>query len=280
MKTPGFQGKVAAITGAGSGIGRCLAQQLVAEGCAVAVADVDEGALARTVESLGASTRVTKHRVDVSRAEEVRAWATDVSREHGRVNLLFNNAGISYGATVAGAEDDDFRRVVDVDFWGVVHGTRAFLPLLEASGDGHVVNVSSLFGLIAYPGQSAYNAAKFAVRGFTESLRMELELSGSCVTATCVHPGGVKTNIARATKVHPSLATLGVDVARATEDFEKMFRTTPEAAAATILRGVRRNARRVLVGSDAKLLDLVQRWLPTAYQALVVGLGRRRLGAR
>ncbi|MFZ5443409.1 MAG: SDR family NAD(P)-dependent oxidoreductase [Myxococcota bacterium] len=280
MKTPAFRGKVAAITGAGSGIGRALAQQLVAEGCAVAVADVDEVGLQGTVDSLGTAVRVTKRRVDVSRGDELRAWAAEVAREHGQVNLLFNNAGISYGATVAGADEDDFRRVVDVDFWGVVYGTRAFLPALEASGDGHVVNVSSLFGLIGYPGQAAYNAAKFAVRGFTESLRMELELTGSCVTATCVHPGGVKTNIARATKVHPSLSALGVDASRASAEFEKMFRTTPEEAAEIILAGVRRNERRVLVGSDAKVLDLLQRWMPAAYQALVVSLGRRRAKGR
>jgi NAD(P)-dependent dehydrogenase (short-subunit alcohol dehydrogenase family) len=277
MKSTTFLGKVAAITGAGSGIGRCLAQQLSASGCELALSDVDEAGLAQTVASL---VKVTHARVDVSSGDEVRAWAQQVARDHGRVNLVFNNAGISYAATVAGADEADFRKVIDVDFWGVVHGTRAFLPLLEASGDGHVVNVSSLFGLIGYPGQSAYNAAKFAVRGFTESLRIELELMSSCVTATCVHPGGVKTNIARATKVHPSVAALGVDVDAAASEFEKMFRTTPHDAAATILSGVRKNARRVLVGGDARLLDRVQRWFPAAFQALVVMMGRRQVAKR
>lgn len=275
MKTPGFRGKVAAITGAGSGIGRALAEALSRQGCAVALSDVDEAGLAATAASVSRDVEVTTRRVDVSNAQQVVQWADEVVRGHGRVNLVINNAGISYGATVRGGDDDDFRRVMDVDFWGVVNGTRAFLPHLERSGDGHVVNVSSVFGLIAFPGQSAYNAAKFAVRGFTEALRMELELTRSCVSATCVHPGGVKTNIAKATRVHSSLADLGVEPSRANETFERNFRTTPEQAAALMLRAVERNQRRVLVGADAQGLDLLQRLLPCAYQSVVVALGKR-----
>ncbi len=277
MKTPTLKGKVAAITGAGSGIGRALAQVLVQEGCAVALADVDEAGLKQTAASLGGGVKVSTRRVDVSRQEDLQGWAAEVVRDHGAVNLIFNNAGISYGATVRGFDEADFRRVIDVDFWGVVYGTRAFLPFLEQSGDGHVVNVSSLFGLIAFPGQSAYNAAKFAVRGFTEALRMELELTGSCVSATCVHPGGVKTNIARATKVHPSLAELGVNPASTTRSFEKNFRTTPEDAASIIVKAVKKNQRRVLVGSDAKALDLVQRLMPSAYYSVLTSFGKRRM---
>src|SRR5262249_39200534 len=156
--------------------------------------------LAETAALVG---KCTSRSLDVTNAAEVRSWAGEVAREHGKVNLIFNNAGIGYAATVDGGDEADFSRVIDVDFWGVVHGTRAFLPLVEASGDGHVVNVSSLFGLIAFPGNSAYNAAKFAVRGFTEALQIELAIKKSCVRATCVHPGGIKTNIARASKVHP-----------------------------------------------------------------------------
>jgi NAD(P)-dependent dehydrogenase (short-subunit alcohol dehydrogenase family) len=210
----------------------------------------------------------------------VRAWAGEVVRDHGRVNLVFNNAGIGYGATVRGAEEADFRRVIEVDFWGVVHGTRAFLPHLESSGDGHVVNTSSLFGLIGFPAQCAYNSAKFAVRGFTECLAMELEMTGSAVRATSVHPGGIKTNIARASRMHSSLAELGLDVATASADFEQSFRLTPAEAAEIILRGVQRNARRVLVGGDAKVMDLVQRLLPGSYHRVVVWLSLRERDRR
>jgi NAD(P)-dependent dehydrogenase (short-subunit alcohol dehydrogenase family) len=220
--------------------------------------------------------KVTTRRLDVSKEPEVRAWAGEVVRDHGRVNLVFNNAGISYGASIRGAEDADFRRVIDIDFWGVVYGTRAFLPHLEASGDGHVINTSSLFGLIGFPGQCAYNSAKFAVRGFTECLHIELELTRVPVRATCVHPGGIKTNIARASKSHASLAELGVDPSRATAEFEKSFRLTADEAAEIILRGVRRNSRRVVVGGDAKLFDWIQRLWPGLYQGLVASLARRQ----
>jgi NAD(P)-dependent dehydrogenase (short-subunit alcohol dehydrogenase family) len=276
MKTPSFSGKVAAITGAGSGMGRSLCVELARRGCEVAAADVDERGLAETA-SLCTGAKVSPRRVDVSRADELRAWASEVVRDHGRVNLLFNNAGISYGATVRDADDADFRRVIDVDFWGVVHGTRAFLPHLEASLDGHVVNISSIFGIIAFPGQAAYNSAKFAVRGFTEALRIELELTGSPVTATCVHPGGVKTNIARASKLHGSIEKLGVKMDDAVSEFESQFRLTADEAAQIILRGVQKNSRRVLVGSDAHLLDRMQRWLPGSYHGLIVRFARRRM---
>ena len=268
MKTRSFEGKVAAITGAASGIGRALAAALAGRGCELALSDVDEAGLAATAAPLR-GTRVTTRRLDVSSAEEVRAWADGVVREHGRVNLVFNNAGISYGASVRGYDDADFRRVIDVNFWGVVHGTRAFLPHLEASADGHVINTSSLFGLIGFPGQAAYNSAKFAVRGFTEALQIELEITGSAVWATCVHPGGVKTNIVKQSKLHPSLLELGVDPARASDDFDRVARLTAAEAAEIVLRGVQRNARRVLVGWDARLLDLLQRLRPGTYQAYV-----------
>jgi NAD(P)-dependent dehydrogenase (short-subunit alcohol dehydrogenase family) len=274
MKSPTFSGKVAAVTGAASGIGRALAVALARRGCEVAISDVDAQGLAQTA-ALALGAKVSSQRVDVSRGEDLTAWAAEVVRAHGKVNLIFNNAGVSYAGTVLGTDEAQFRRVLDVDFWGVVNGTRAFLPLLEASGDGHVVNISSIFGIVAFPGQSAYNAAKFAVRGFTEALRIELELAGSPVSASCVHPGGVKTNIVRASTFHPSLATLGLKVERAGSDFEKTFRTTPDQAAEAILRGVAKNARRILVGGDARLLDLLQRWFPGSYHAVLVRATRR-----
>ncbi|HYV45128.1 MAG TPA: SDR family NAD(P)-dependent oxidoreductase [Myxococcaceae bacterium] len=276
MRTRSFEGKVAAVTGAGSGIGRALAAGLARRGCHLALADVGEEGLAATAASIQ-NVKVTTRRLDVTDEGEVRAWADEVVRDHGRVNLVFNNAGISYGATVKGAEEADFRRVLEVDFWGVAHGTRAFLPRLEASGDGHVVNTSSLFGLIAFPGQCAYNSAKFAVRGFTECLQIELAITGAPVNATSVHPGGIKTNIAKAAKTHPSLAELGVDLDKATAEFEKQFRLTSDEAAEIILRGIQRNARRVLVGGDAKIMDWVQRLLPGRYQDVVAAISKRQM---
>jgi NAD(P)-dependent dehydrogenase (short-subunit alcohol dehydrogenase family) len=276
MKTKSFSGKVAAITGAASGMGRSLAIALARRGCEVALSDIDERGLADTAQIVR-GVHVTTRVVDVAKADELQAWAEWVVREHGHVNFIFNNAGISYGATVGGAERADFQRLFDVNFWGVVHGTRAFLPHLETSGDGHVVNTSSLFGLIAFPGQCTYNSSKFAVRGFTEALRIELEITGSPVSATCVHPGGIKTNIARSSKMHPSLATLGIDVESAGRNFERLFRVSADDAAEIILGGVQRNARRVLVGTDARVLDAVQRLLPGSYHGILALVSRRVL---
>ena len=274
-----FAGKVAAVTGSASGMGRSLAIALARRGCEVALSDVDEVGLAETARLARAApsrVRVTSKRVDVADEGAVRAWARQVADEHGRVNLVFNNAGVAYAATVDGADMADFERVIDIDFWGVVHGTRAFLPYLRASGDGHVVNTSSLFGLIAFPGQSSYNAAKFAVRGYTEALRVELEITGAPVSATCVHPGGIKTNIVKASKVHPSMRDLGFDdVEEGKSRFERAFRVTADEAAEAILRGVQKDARRVLIGTDARALDLLQRLLPGRYHGLLARASRR-----
>jgi NAD(P)-dependent dehydrogenase (short-subunit alcohol dehydrogenase family) len=277
-----FAGKVAAITGAASGMGRSLAIALARRGCEVALSDVDTDGLSETARlaRAGSNLLVTTRSFDVADEKAMYGWAREVASEHGRCNLIFNNAGVSYAATVEGADRADFARIVDIDFWGVVHGTRAFLPYLRASGEGHVINTSSLFGLIAFPGQCSYNAAKFAVRGFTEALRVELEITGAPVSATCVHPGGIKTNIARASKVHPSMADLGVDdLAAAPRRFERAFRVSADDAAETILRGVQKNARRVLIGTDARVLDLLQRILPGRYHGLVSWTARRVLDA-
>ncbi|MGB1561507.1 MAG: SDR family NAD(P)-dependent oxidoreductase [Sinimarinibacterium flocculans] len=272
MKT--FQNKVAAITGAASGIGRALAIELASRGCHLSLSDVNTDALAETAQAAGAhGVKVTTAALDVADRDAIYAWADRTDADHGPANLVFNNAGVALGASIEGASDEDLHWIMDINYWGVVHGTRAFLPQLRASGEGHVINISSVFGIAAVPSQGAYNATKFAVRGFTECLRQELEIAGAPVSATCVHPGGIKTNIARAarfdTQSMQALTGRGSDDAKAR--FEKLFRTTAESAARAILRGVERNARRVLIGADAHAIDLTVRLMPTAYQRIVSG---------
>ncbi len=193
-----FEGKVAVITGAGSGIGRALALNLANKGAKLALSDIDTDGLAETVRQAQAfGAQVKSDRLNVAEREAVLAYADDVVAYFGQVSQVYNNAGIAYNGNVEQSEFKDIERIIDVDFWGVVNGTKAFLPHLVASGDGHVVNISSLFGLIAVPGQSAYNAAKFAVRGFTEALRQEMLIAKHPVKVTCVHPGGIKTAVGR-----------------------------------------------------------------------------------
>lgn len=266
-----FANKVAAITGAGSGIGRALALELAAQNCALSLSDVNETGLAETAKLLADSgVKVTTAKVDVSKLEQVQVWAKKTVKDHGKVNLVFNNAGVAVAGTVEGLSYEEYEWITNINFWGVVYGTKEFLPHLKASGEGHVINVSSVFGLFAQPTQSAYNATKFAVRGFTESLRQELDMTNSPVSATCVHPGGIKTNIARSARTNESMREItGADPAKATADFEKLFSTTAKKAAEVILDGVRRDARRVLIGNDARAFDFMQRLLPTAYQSLV-----------
>jgi NAD(P)-dependent dehydrogenase (short-subunit alcohol dehydrogenase family) len=273
-----FQGKVAAITGAGSGIGRALAIEMARRGCQLALADIAGARLAETqqlAESAGA--RVTAALLDVSDRDAVFAWAARCRSEHGQVNLLFNNAGVALTAFAESTQPADFEWLMGINFWGVVHGTQAFMPHLRASGEGHVVNISSIFGIVSMPTQGAYNASKFAVRGFTEALRMELELSGAPVSATCVHPGGVATNIALASRIDPLVSRMsGLDAQAHRERGHRMIQvTSPESAARQIIAGVERNARRVLVGPDARRLDFWARLLGGAYQALLLRRVRR-----
>lgn len=268
-----YKDKVAAITGAASGMGRTLAIELARRGCHLALSDVNDNELVRTAELAGQhGVRVTLRKLDVADRAAVFAWADEVVRDHGRVNLVFNNAGVALTVPVEHAKITDFEWIMGINFWGVVHGTQAFLPHLRASGDGHIVNTSSLFGLMAIPTQGTYNATKFAVRGFTEALRMELEMEGACVSATCVHPGGIATNIAMAGKVDPAMEKLtGATIEQHKRRANKMISTTTaESAALQILDAVERNARRVLVGPDAKFLDKVVRLLGSTYQALVI----------
>jgi NADP-dependent 3-hydroxy acid dehydrogenase YdfG len=261
----GFAGKVAVVTGAGSGIGQALAVELARSGAKVAISDVNLEGLAQTEEQLkaiGASFK--SDRLDVTEREAFLAYADAVKEHFGKVNQIYNNAGIAFTGDVEVSQFKDIERVMDVDFWGVVNGTKAFLPHLIASGDGHVVNVSSVFGLFAVPGQAAYNSAKFAVRGFTEALRQEMGAAGHPVAVTTVHPGGIKTAIAR-----NATAAEGLDPEQLAKLFDKrLARTSPQRAAKIILDAVRKKKARVLVGTDAKLLDVMVRVAGPYYQQL------------
>ncbi|MEI1276733.1 SDR family oxidoreductase [Leptospira venezuelensis] len=267
-----FKNKVAAITGAGSGMGRELAIQLAEQHCNLALSDINEAGLAETVQLVkkkNPNVSVTSQKLDVSDRSAVFDWASKVAKDHNKVNLIFNNAGIAFGSTIEGFESKDFQRVMDINFGGVVHGTQAFLPYLKESGEGHIINTSSVFGIIAVPGTSAYNASKFAVRGFTETLRQELDLTKAKVSATSVHPGGIKTAIAKSSKTNDSVRALGLDPNTAGEKMSAQFITTAERAAKVILKGVKKNSRRVLIGPDAVFVDLMQRLLPTSYQVII-----------
>lgn len=272
-----FTGRVAAITGAGSGIGRALAHELAGRGAHLALCDIDETGLAETVAHCeGSGVKVTSQRVDVADRAAVHAWADQVAEEHGRVNLVVNNAGVALGATIDGMAYDDFEWLMGINFWGVVHGTKAFLPHLKAAGEGHIVNLSSVFGLISVPSQSAYNAAKFGVRGFTDALRMELEVERCGVSCTTVHPGGIKTNIARNARMHESVVALAGSADAARDGFDRVAMTSPEKAARQILAAVQQDRRRVLVGPDAKVIDLLARLPAGVYQRILVQGAKRR----
>ncbi len=271
-----FAGKVAAITGAGSGIGQALAEALAQRGAHLALSDIDAVGLADTVlRCEGAGVKVTSTVLDVADRDAVFAWADDAAEAHGKINLIFNNAGVDLTATFEGSNYDDFEWLMNINFWGVVHGTKAFLPHLKAAGEGHVVNISSVFGLVSIPTQSAYNAAKFGVRGFTDALRIELDIQQCGVSATTVHPGGIKTNIARNARVDASAADFGDDPDNFGDEFDKLARTTPAKAAEQILKAVSRNRRRALIGPDAIVFDLVSR-LPAGLYQRVLAAGARR----
>jgi NAD(P)-dependent dehydrogenase (short-subunit alcohol dehydrogenase family) len=266
---------VAVVTGAAGGIGRALARRLAAEGAALALADLDEGALAEVASELTEEGReVSTHAVDVSDAARVAEFAREVEARHGRADALVNNAGVALIGDVEEVSLADIEWLMGVNFWGVVHGVKHFLPLLRRQPESYLVNVSSIFGVVAPPGQAAYCASKFAVRGFTEALRHELE--GTGVRVSCVHPGGVKTDIARK-------ARAGADAApgkheRESERFERLSITTPERAAERIVNGMLRGEARILVGRDASQIDLIQRLLPARYWRVLRPVVERRAG--
>lgn len=281
MSHPGVQDlddRVVVITGAGSGIGRAVALNAAGKGALLALSDVDEAGLAETVDLVknAGCREVRADRVDVADRAAMAAYATEVAEHFGRVNVVVNNAGVALAGHFREIEYDDFDWIVGINFWGVVHGTKEFLPHLIASGEGHVVNISSLFGLISIPGQSAYNATKYAVRGFSEALREELLIERQPVGVTVVHPGGIRTAIARNARV-----TAGEDKAATASTFDKkLARMSPERAAEIILDGMLAGKARVLVGADAHVLHTFAKLLGSRYQDLVARFSGRLLPPR
>jgi len=258
--------RVAIVTGAGGGIGRGIALALAGRGCHLALADIDAAGLAATAaeaEALG--VRTSRHVVDVADRAAVAALPTIVRDAHGRVDVLVNNAGVAVGGSFEQVSEADFDWLMAINFEAVVRTTRAFLPLLHASDDARIVNVSSVYGLVSPPGQSAYSASKFAVRGFSNALRHELE--GTCVGVTVVHPGGVATAIARSARAPAGVAPEEIALRRAAS--EKMLRMAPERAGEIIVRAVERRRARVLVGADAVIVALIERLAPVRYWRLL-----------
>ncbi len=267
-----IKGKLAIVTGAASGIGRGTALELAKRGARLAISDLDRAGLAETakrIEAIGAP--VTTYLLDVADRDAVYAFAQEIETTHGGADIVINNAGVAPIARVDELSYEDFEWVMNIDFWGMVYGTKAFLPQLQKKGAGHIVNVSSLFGLIAVPSQAAYNSAKFAIRGFTEALRHEMMKTD--IRVSCVHPGGIKTNIVRNARFLQSTQATARE--EAVSGFDKLAMTTPEKAGLTIVNGIAKNKDRILIGVDAKIIDLLQRLLPVSYGKIMF---RRQTG--
>ncbi len=268
-----LKGKVAVVTGAGSGIGRALAIKLSKEGCNLAISDLNMSGLEKTRALAESSNiQVKSYSLDVSDKEAVYAHADEVERDFGEVNLIFNNAGVALSSKLIDIDMKDFEWLMNIDFWGVVYGTQAFLPKLIASGDGHIINISSVFGMISVPKQGTYNAAKFAVRGYTEALRQELLIDDLPVQVSCVHPGGIKTEIARNARVGA-----GENRERIDTGFDKVAKTTPSKAADIIIKGVKVNKSRIMVGADAHVIHFMYRLLGSKYQTVTQFLAKKAL---
>lgn len=267
-----INGAVAVVTGAASGMGRALARQLAGYGCHVAIADVNAEGLAETASLLGSGITCTQHLIDVADPEAMSGFAQQVAARHGQVNMIFNNAGVAATGNLEVLPLEDFEWLMGINFWGVVHGCRAFLPYLRQAKWGHIVNTSSIFGLISVPTQSAYHAAKFAVKGFTDSLAQELE--GSTIKVSCVMPGGVKTNIVRSSRYVASDNTSPTKEDM-TSSFESLANLTSDQAASIILHGVAHGRLRILVGRDAQLMAALVRLLPVRYIKVMQWLRNR-----
>jgi short-subunit dehydrogenase len=265
-----IRGAAAAVTGAAGGIGRALALELAARGCDLALADRDEAGLAAVAAEIAktGSQKVTVHRVDVAEPGQIADFALAAVTAHPKLNIVINNPGVALMGNFNEVEQAQMEWLMNINFWGVVHGTRAFLPHLSQQPEAHIVNLSSIFGIIAPPGQTAYCAAKFAVRGFSESLRHELQAANSPVKLSVVHPGGVATNIARNSRIGTGM-TDNARRARSIERFDAVAKTTPAAAALRIIAGIEKNAPRILIGNDARFMDFLQRLRPGSYWSVL-----------
>ena len=264
-------GAAVAVTGAASGIGRALAIELAARGADLALADRDEaglqsvaGEIATSSTRTGSARKVSLHRLDIGDSEAVAAFAREAIAAHPALNIVINNAGVALLGQFHEIDQAQMEWLFNINFWGAVHATRAFLPHLASQPASHIVNISSIFGIMAPPGQTAYSAAKFAIRGFSEALRHELQIAKSPVRLSVVHPGGIKTNIVR-----NSRAGVGVTDnerrAQSIERFDAIAQTSQKDAALRIIKGIEKNEPRILIGSDARFMDLLQRFRPATY---------------
>jgi NAD(P)-dependent dehydrogenase (short-subunit alcohol dehydrogenase family) len=264
--------RTAIVTGAASGIGRAVAISLSRRACHLALADVNEAGLARTAEmAVSPGLRISRHRLDVSDRAAIAAFPAQVLAHHPGVDILVNNAGVAIGGTFDQVSEEDFEWLFEINFWGVVRMTRAFLPYLKSSNDARLVNVSSVYGLISPPGQTAYSASKFAVRGFSNALRHEL--AGSNIGITVVHPGGVATAIVQNARVPKGFSD--EDMARQRKTAAKLLTLPPETAGEIIVQGIEHRKARVLVGSDAKLISFIERLAPISYMKHIERLKAR-----
>lgn len=272
-----FRGRIAVVTGAASGIGQHLAVELARRGADLAICDINQAGLDETQSRIeGHGRRCFAKVVDVAQLKEFESFRDEVvAAFDGQVHLLFNNAGVALRTTVEDMEYEDLEWLMGINFWGVVYGTKLFLPVMKTMEEAHIINISSVFGLIGVPTQSGYNASKFAVRGFTESLRQEMLMEGARVQVSCVHPGGIQTPIAKNGRMRELKAY--IEKTSVEVEFEKMARTTPKRAAEIILMGVQSNNPRILVGLDAVGIDWGQRIFPRIHHAFVVRAFRRNL---
>jgi len=266
-----LQAKIAVVTGAGSGIGRALALNLADEGCDLAIADINTKNLQDTAELLDQKNcRYSLHTVDVADRKNYPKFVSAVLEQHQHVDLVINNAGVSHTDTVEDTLYEDFDWIMGINFWGMVYGSKEFLPHLKTRPEAHIVNLSSVFGVIGVPTQATYNATKFGIRGFTEALRQELRPTS--VNVTCVHPGGIRTNIVRNSRTYKGPDGLEIDQELMVKLFDRITPTSPDKAAKTIINGIKKNKRKVLIGADAKVISIMQWLMPTRYED-IMGIG-------
>ncbi len=267
-------GKVVAITGAASGIGRSLARQLAGYGCHLALADWDEQSLEDTVNLLGPAGKVSTHKVDVASREQVYQWANDVVQQHGHVDCIINNAGVASMNTIEDFSYEDFNWVFDIVFYGVLYGSKAFLPYLKQRPDAHIVNISSVNGFFPFPRNGPYNCAKHAVKALNQTLIQELK--DTPVKVTSVHPGGIRTNIVRNARFSER-DTTDDSIKQRIDAFDRMANTSPDKAASVIIKGMLKNRKRLLVGMDAHVMDILCRLMPQGFSDFVGNQHARRL---